>query len=392
MVKFLIDLLQFLYSTLPLITCVTIFTLLSVWLSKSIKKHAKIYYIILAIPSLMFAIPFISRWFGLETFSFSRIPFLGGILRDYMHMATFGFPLLIVIMYTGALDMKITFVKKLMSIRKELSIISGFPVLCHSLVRVVNTFPGSFRYFFDHEDYMANRVVVSGFGAFLTNFSYFLGIFMIVLFLILWITSFDSVHKRLGGVKWKKVQKWSYVLYAMLFIHSLGIAVGGLLNPRGGGNSSRQAQIAEATDAQPGNSDQKIVSFDSLPERKKDNKGILEGQIRENNEVKSERGNRGNREAVQSPEGRNTQGRASGSERDNREKQGVTQPSERQESQVGGASQRGGRPQSIGFEDLKVNSTIKRYLHIVSLFLIFGSYLFLRIRKARKALDENCGI
>ncbi|MDR0724539.1 MAG: hypothetical protein LBF59_00830, partial [Prevotellaceae bacterium] len=42
---------------------------------------------------------------------------------------------------------------------------------------------------------------------------------------------------------------------------------------------------------------------------------------------------------------------------------------------------RGGRPQSLGFADIKVDALTKRYIHIASLLLIFGSYLFLRVRK-----------
>lgn len=498
MIKFLIDLLQFLYSTLPLITCVTVFTLLAVWLSKSIKKHAKIYYIVLALPSLMFAIPFIGRWFGLELFSFGKIPFLGGILRDYMHMATFGFPLLIVIMYMGALDMKIPFVKKLMNIRKELSIISGFPILTHSLVRVVNNFPGSVRFFFDNEEYMANKVVVSEFGAFLTNFSYILGILMVVLFLVLWITSFDSVHKRMGGLKWKKVQKWSYVLYAMLFIHSMGIQIGGLLNPRGGENSQRAA-IENTQNAAPendrNNSDTANIrqqanfeesgrkngentkiadrrnknrseSFNSAegehthgnkeytnPEKNNrkrhtensensvqieakqgDNKQSTEvlgshnkdsssvanvargehprrGEQSANpernnrekhpeNSVQSEAKQRDNSRNTEAPRSRNKNSSgvvntANGehaqsdeqiiSEKDNGKRNaGSVQSEIKQNNNQQEQVVMSGRDQGFGFSDIKISSQAKRYIHIISVVLIFGSYLFLRLRKARK--------
>lgn len=44
----------------------------------------------------------------------------------------------------------------------------------------------------------------------------------------------------------------------------------------------------------------------------------------------------------------------------------------------------GGRARSFAFADIKVPSNTKRAINIVALIAIYGSYLFLRIRKARK--------
>lgn len=367
MIKILIDFVQFLYSTFPLITCVVLFALLGILFSKSIKKHASIYYIVFAIPFVLVAIPFIGRLFGVEIFNFSRIPFLGGILRDYIHMGTFGFPLLIIIMYVGALNPKIKWVKKLLAIRKELSIISGFPILTHSLIRVSNNFPNSLRFFTNNEEYMATAKVTSELGAGISNFSFVLGIVLLVIFIPLWITSFDSVHKRMGNVKWKKLQKWSYVLYALLFIHAMGIQVGGMLNPRGG---SRQTQVAEVrANVEPNNERANIIPAERT-ERAEQND---DGQA-----VKS----RGTRDDHGESDSQAHESRGGG--RGNHENGGTVESreNERTESQVT-SSRRSGRTQSAGFSDIKVSSEAKRYIHIVSLILIFGSYLYLRLRKAR---------
>jgi DMSO/TMAO reductase YedYZ heme-binding membrane subunit len=243
MVKILFDFIQFLYATLPLLTCVAVFALLGILLSKSIKKHAAIYYIVLGLPLVLVAIPFIGRLLGIEMFNFTGIPFLGGILRDYIHAGTFGFPLLIIIMYMGALNPKFTWVKKLMSIRKELSIISGFPVFAHALIRVSNNFPRALKYFTFHSEYMETAKVTNEMGAWISNFSFVLGIVLLILFIPLWVTSFDTVRKRMGGRRWKKLQRWAYVLYALLFIHAVGIQVGGLLNPRGGHAQVEHLQV-----------------------------------------------------------------------------------------------------------------------------------------------------
>jgi DMSO/TMAO reductase YedYZ heme-binding membrane subunit len=315
MVKILFDLLQLLYSALPLITCVAVLALLSVLLSKSIKKHANVYYLVLGLPFVMVAIPFIGRIFGVEILSFSRIPFLGGILRDYIHAGTFGFPLLIIIMYMGALNPRIKWVKKLMSIRKELSILSGFPIFAHSLIRVSNNFPTALKYFTRHDEYMQTANVVNETGAWISNFSLTLGIVLLLIFIPLWATSFGWVRNRMGGRAWKKLQKWSYVLYALLFIHAIGIQLGGQLNPRGG----RAAQIENAQP--PANQ-------------------VAVEDIRNRPSVE-------NREMRANPESGH------------------------------------GRGQSASVADIKVDQRTKQYVHIFSLVLIFGSYLYLRLRKAK---------
>lgn len=234
MVKLFIELLAYLRECAPLLTSLAVLTLLFVLLAKSIRKHPGLYYTLFAIPFVLVALPSLGRLFGIEIASFARIPFLGEIIRDYIHMGTFGHPLLIIIMYIGALNVRRTPVKRLMSIRKEMSIISGFAVFAHSLIRVTRSLPGAFRFFADKEEYLANTKVVSVVGAGFSSFSFLLGVVMLIIFIPLWVTSFDAVRKRMGNAQWRKCQKWAYVLYATLFIHAMGIQIGGMLNPRGG--------------------------------------------------------------------------------------------------------------------------------------------------------------
>ena len=336
MIKLLFDFIQFLNTLAPLLMALAVLTLLSVLLSRSIKKHAAIYYTVFAIPFAIVVIPLVGRWFGVEIVNPGRlIPFMGNLTRDYIHAGTLGFPLLVIIMYMGALDMKRPWVKKLMSIRKELSILSGFPILTHALIRVTHNFPNALRFFTDNEGYMASERVSSALGAGLSSFSFVLGAVMLALFIPLWVTSFDFVRKRMGNVRWKKLQRWSYALYAMLFIHAMGIQAGGMLNPRGGREQSKPAVEAVATIA-------------CAPDVRD-----AESQVPQQ---RTGRGEHGNRNAVQpSGSGNNTE---------------AARP-----------AAGGGHQQSPGFADIKVGSQTKRYIHITSLFLIFGSYLYLRLRK-----------
>jgi DMSO/TMAO reductase YedYZ heme-binding membrane subunit len=330
MVKILIDLLEFLRSCAPLLTSLAVLTVLCILLSKSIKKHATVYYLVLAIPFALVALPFTCRLMGIETVSFTGIPLLGELIRDYIHMGTFGHPLLIIIMYMGALDPKIPGVKKLLSIRKELSIISGFPVLAHSLIRVTTSVPASFTFFANHSEYMAKTKVASELGAGISSFSFLLGILMLLIFIPLWVTSFDWVHKRMSNVKWRKLQKWAYVLYATLFIHAMCIQTGGLLNPRGGG--APRPVTTEKT----------------------------ETTVMETRPATTEHSERNSRRDTVKPDNTNTQ-----------PPQAVRPAT-------------GGHMPAKGFSDIKVSAPVRGYIHIISLILIFGSYLYLRLRKAKK--------
>ena len=234
MVKILVELLEFLRSCAPLLFSLGALSLFFILLSKSIKKHSTIYYIAFSFPFLLYLITFFGSMMGIEMPNLIVVPVLGEILRDYIHVGALGHPILIIIMYMGALNSKIPAVRKLLSIRKEISIISGFPILMHSLVRVMNNLPGAIKFFTDKVGYLENTKVVSEFGAGISSLSFILGIALLIIFVPLWVTSFDAVRKRIGVVKWKKLQKWAYVLYALLFIHAIGIQVGGMLNPRGG--------------------------------------------------------------------------------------------------------------------------------------------------------------
>lgn len=305
MVKSTIDLVEFLRSNAPLLTSVVVLTIACVIFSKSIRKWAVVYYIAFAIPFALVAVPFLAELLGFEMSGFIRTPVLGEIVRDYIHMGTFGHPLLIIIMYMGALNAKNKNVKQLLSIRKELSILVGFPVLTHSLIRVSYSLPGAIHYFTDNADFMATKKVVSGLGAGISSFSFILGVVLLVLFLPLWVTSFDWVRKRMTYKKWKNLQKWAYVLYAVLFIHAMGIQVGGMLNPRRGHTEKPPVETVVKT-----------------PE------------------------NQGNRD-----------------------------------------SNKHAPPK--GFTDFKVSDQGKRYMHIGTLVLIYGSYLYFRLRKAKRSRKKR---
>jgi DMSO/TMAO reductase YedYZ heme-binding membrane subunit len=294
MVKTVFDFLQFMLANVPLLTSLTVFALLSVVLARLVKRRSRLCYLVAAIPALLVAVPLILRWCGVEVSGFTGVPVLGQILRDYIHMGTLGHPLLIVIMYMGALDARREWVRRLMSIRGELSILVGFPVLTHSLVRVASV-TGAWKFFTDQQGYLSATPVTSVTGAWFTNFSFLLGVILIVLFVPLWLTSFPAVRRRMGAVRWKRLQRWAYVMYAVMFLHAAGIQAGGMLNPRGGGSGSGMRPATE-----------QVVQAAPV-----------------------------------------------------------------------------GRAMPKGFADFKIDPKIRGWIHLSELLLIYGSYLCLRLRKAK---------
>jgi hypothetical protein len=206
---------------------------------------------------------------------------------------------------------------------------------------MTSSFPRALNFFIDSE---ASGRAANSLGAGISNFSFVLGVLMLALFILLWVTSFDFVHKRMGNVKWKKLQRWSYVLYATLFIHAIGIQAGSMLNPGRGREAPKPAVEVTAVTA-------------DTPDH--GNRGNPELQER------TDRGGRGDRNAVQ--------------------------PAADNGNRTGEASQagRGEHRQSPGFADINVGMQTKRYIHIASLLLIFGSYLYFRLRKARLSISRR---
>ncbi len=338
MINAALDIIEFLKSNFAFLFSLALYTVLAVALSKSIKKNYKVYYWVFGVISFCFIIPAVARLVGVTLpFNLGKLPIIGLSASELSSAANFIHPILVIIMYMGALSAKNKYVGRLMSIRKELSIIVGFPVLAHAVKRVFGTFPGGWQYFFDHETYMENPRVASVLGSGVTSFAFVLGLAMTILFLVLWITSFDSVHRKLGTKRWKSVQRWSYGLYAMLFLHSLCLQVGGMIS-----DNARDAQRAQI----------EVVA---------QNAPSAQGQAHGQQAAPSAQGH-GQQAAPQA--------------------QGHGQ----QAPQAAASQSHGhGRPRSFAFADLEISKSCKRWVNIVALFAIYGSYLVLRIRKARRS-------
>ncbi|MFI3316062.1 MAG: hypothetical protein SNF93_00610 [Rikenellaceae bacterium] len=327
-----------------------VYTVLSIALAKSIKKNYKVYYWIFGVISFCFIIPSVCRLLGVTLpFSFGNIPIVGLSASELSSAANFIHPVIVIIMYMGALSAKNKYVGRLMSIRKELSIIVGFPVLAHAVKRVFGSFVGGWQFFFDNETYMQSPRVSSALGSGITSFAFVLGLVMTILFLVLWVTSFDSVHKKLGTKRWKSVQKWSYGLYAMLFIHAMCLQVGGLI--------SDQARAAQQASRQ-------------------QNVELAEAGRSQGSQQQGQRAPQGEKTPQQ-------EGQASQGERAPQQ-QGQAQQGPQQQGQAQ-SSGHGHGPRSFTFSSIEISRSAKRWVNIFIYLAVYGSYLYLRIRKARRS-------
>lgn len=332
MINATFDLLDFLRSDFSFLFSLVLYTVLAVVLAGSIKRNYKVYYWVFGIISFCFIIPAVARLLDITLpFNLGNIPLLGLSAGELSSAANFIHPVLVIIMFMGALSTKNKRVGRLMSIRKELSIIVGFPVLAHVVKRLFGTFPGGWQFFFDNETYMQSPRVSSALGSGITSFAFVLGLVMTILFLVLWVTSFDGVHRKLGTKRWKSIQKWSYGLYAMLFLHAVCIQVGGLIS-----DSAREAQQLAARDKI------EVVETNHPQRTEQQQHTAAKGQVQQNS----------------------------------------AQP----QAQKGG---HGHGPRNFTFASVEIGKSTKQWINIVIYIGVYGSYLYLRVRKSRRKKNRR---
>lgn len=112
--------------------------------------------------------------------------------------------LLAVVMFTGCFDEGTAVRKRLQPIRGELSILSFIFILGHLCMYLPSYLPrlGAL---------MASRTTVA--------ISLVVSILLTALFAVLTVTSFRSLHRRMGARLWKGIQRLAYLMVALLAVH-----------------------------------------------------------------------------------------------------------------------------------------------------------------------------
>lgn len=250
MIQILQEIVAFIAEYIPLLGSLAIVVALALLLHRSIKRHARIYYWVFGIIAFIALSSMFLPLLGVD-FSFRtlfKVPLLGTLLRQFVHIYGISFPMLILIMYMGALSTRYKPVARLMSIRQQLSIMVGFPVIVHATMRILHITPSNLRYIFRGKSLGEfHGAEVDPIAELLMQIAFFIGLFLAVLLLLLWITSFSSIHRKLGAKRWKSIQRWSYLFYALLFCHSTLLRTSWMMNALNSDNDATKHIIALCT-------------------------------------------------------------------------------------------------------------------------------------------------
>lgn len=128
-----------------------------------------------------------------------------------MTKGSLGTAMFVAVMYAGALPDRTGVKKRLMRIRGELSITAAVIVLCHNIT-YGRTY---FRLLFTDSTAMPLTQRIAA----------VISLLLIVLLIVLTVTSFPSVRKKMNSRSWKKLQRSAYVFYALTYVHIMLISV-----------------------------------------------------------------------------------------------------------------------------------------------------------------------
>lgn len=177
-----------------LIISLIIVALFIYFLKGSLKKHAGIYYIGAAVISIAV---FLLEFLPMPLFVKNNI--LGIFAKGSIGTAMF-----VAVMYAGALPKGSKLIAPLMKIRGELSITAAILVLCHNFTYGMTYF----RMLFTKTSLLSATQLAAA-----------------VISLVLTVTSFPSVRKKMQAKKWKQLQRTAYVFYGLMYVHIMLINI-----------------------------------------------------------------------------------------------------------------------------------------------------------------------
>lgn len=184
-----------------LIISLIIVSLFIYFLKGSLKKHAGIYYIGAAVISIAV---FLLEFLPMPLFVKNNI--LGIFAKGSIGTAMF-----VAVMYTGALPKGSKLIAPLMKIRGELSITAAILVLCHNFTYGITYFK---MLFIKPEALSATQLTAA-----------IISLVLIIIMIVLTVTSFQAVRKKMQAKKWKQLQRTAYVFYGLMYVHIMLINI-----------------------------------------------------------------------------------------------------------------------------------------------------------------------
>ena len=184
-----------------LIISLIIVSLFIYFLKGSLKKHAGIYYIGAAVISI-----------AVFLIGFLPMPlFLKNNILGIFAKGSLGTAMFVAVMYAGALPKGNKLIAPLMKIRGELSITAAILVLCHNFTYGMTYF----RMLFTKTSLLSATQLAAA----------VISLVLIAIMIVLTVTSFPSVRKKMQAKKWKQLQRTAYVFYGLMYVHIMLINI-----------------------------------------------------------------------------------------------------------------------------------------------------------------------
>lgn len=184
-----------------LVISLIIVSLFIYFFKDSFKKHANIYYIGAAVISIAV---FLLGFIPMPLFVKNNI--LGIFAKGSLGTAMF-----VAVMYAGALPKGNKLIAPLMKIRGELSITAAILVLCHNFTYGMTYF----KMLFTKPEVLSATQLTAA----------IISLVLITIMIVLTVTSFPAVRKKMQAKKWKQLQRTAYVFYGLMYVHIMLINI-----------------------------------------------------------------------------------------------------------------------------------------------------------------------
>lgn len=187
-------------NKIEFLICIILVLILALNFGEQLRKNSKIFYIIASIIAIADTIYRVS-------YASIPLPKIIAYLERPITIGALAGAMFAVVMYAGALDNKKSYTKKLMGVRAELSILASIFFLPHTIPNCISFFK------------VAPKMDMSSISTKIYFALSLTAIFALIIMLPLWITSYKSIRKKMNAKNWKKLQRFAYVMYFLIYAH-----------------------------------------------------------------------------------------------------------------------------------------------------------------------------
>lgn len=167
--------------------------------AKFIKKRPVIFYVGVYVWTC-FVVYYYNMGYDRNLPSWFNEYFMKIFSRGIFATATF-----MIVMFLGTVTKHNDFSKKLMAIRGEISIIASILVFSHNIIFGLHYFP----ILFTNPSSMPTRQLIAS----------IITIFLLLMLIPLFVTSFKTVRRKMKAKSWKNLQKMAYPFFIGIYVH-----------------------------------------------------------------------------------------------------------------------------------------------------------------------------